>query len=140
MKRYLFPGLMILLLVLCLGCASRTYDLVGAWEMVSSNGEPPPAAGERASPDNVMTKILTDGHFAFGGTTPGGGVWAGGGRYLFDGETYTEIIEYHSLPELVGLSLEFQCRLEDDLWYHSGRFQVDGQWIRIDEIWRRIED
>ena len=42
--------------------------------------------------------------------------------------------ENHIAPQLVGMEVEFECRLEDDLWYHSADAVVDGIRIEIHEI------
>jgi hypothetical protein len=140
MKKLSMFALGLLALWLCLGCAHAPSPLVGSWEIVSAEGDPADLAKDRDSLGLRGKKILNDTHFAFGEQAPDGGVWAGGGRYLYEGGTYTEIIEYHSIPELAGLSIEFQCRLDGKLWYHSAEFEAGGRWYRINQIWRRIEE
>ena len=110
--------------------------LEGAWEIVYSKYTSTDTTIERTQIENPSTKILTSTHFAFGWQSDDGKeVWSGGGRYTLDGDTYTEIIEYHSAPELVGKSISFNCRLEGDKWYNSGNL-LGYQML---EIWRRIK-
>jgi len=85
-------------------------------------------------------KILNKTHFAFGRQTvisgePQDDVFAGGGRYLLQGDTlYTEIIEYHSNQAIVGMSIAFKCRVEGNLWYHTG----DIGNTKLEEVWRKV--
>ena len=66
-------------------------------------------------------------------------ILAGGGRYRFNGRSYTELIDYHFDPSLVGRSIQFDCRLQDDRWYHSGELEVQGVPSVLNEVWRRVE-
>jgi hypothetical protein len=118
-------------LVILGGCASQG-RLAGSWRLIEAQG--------RDATDRNVVKILNEDHFAFGRRDLQHGVFAGGGRYELDGSTYRETVAYHSLPALVGQTLEFECRLEDDLWYHQGRFQAGDEWFAISEVWRRIGD
>ncbi len=129
-----FP-LALLAVVLLAACqpADPRGPLEGAWIMLE---------GTYTDPDTTLTvtrpqvKILTRDHFAFGRQSELG-AFAGGGRYTFDGTTYTEIVEYHSDTLAFGRTLTFEARLEgDSLWYHSGNI---GPTYYLEEIWRRIE-
>ena len=51
-----------------------------------------------------------------------------------------ETIRYHSHPELVGAKAIFQCRVEDDTWYHQGDFLAHGRHYVINETWRRVQE
>jgi len=85
-------------------------------------------------------KILTDGHFAFGQqVAQGHQAWSGGGTYVQDEEKYTETITYHSVPSLVGQTIEFTCVFRDGLWYHEAEFTVAGEHFLIAEVWKRLE-
>ncbi|HUV35350.1 MAG TPA: hypothetical protein VMX58_00240 [Patescibacteria group bacterium] len=116
-----------------LGCGHPSGKLVGSWEMVIPSG----TSTERFAGDPPV-KILTETHFAFGCMGPDGIMYAGGGRYTLDGDTYTETIAYHFNPKLAGRTLSFTCRLDGDRWHHSGIFEIDGERFNIEEIWRRI--
>lgn len=132
--RLVVPILLLLVAACEGGPAAERGPLVGAWQMVE---------GTYTDADTTMTvttpqvKILTDEHFAFGRMNPNG-AFAGGGRYTFDGSTYTEIIEYHS--DTLALrrgQIAFEARLEgDSLWYHSGNI---GENFHLEEVWRRVE-
>ncbi len=127
-------ALLLFLFVLMLpvaGCGGSSKALQGTWVLIDNGGEKP------ASPS---TKILDADHFAFGGPTPGGSVWAGGGTYRVEDGKYIEIVEYHSMASLVGQSLVFSYRLDGDRWYHSGDFEAGGRKFHIREIWRRVKD
>ncbi|MFH0778457.1 MAG: hypothetical protein V2A71_07475 [Candidatus Eisenbacteria bacterium] len=126
------------LLVSALGCCPAKHRLAGTWEMVfpMKSGETP-----ISHPQTVLRglKLLNDTHFAFGFWTTDGQIFAGGGRYALDGKTYTETIDYHFNPALVGMIIPFDCILQDSLWYHSGAFEAAGQPMQVNEVWRRIK-
>jgi hypothetical protein len=127
-----------IVLLLAAGCASSPPPFVGTWEMVSNDGRWLDLADD-PGPGGRNVKVLNATHFAFGHQQPDGTVMAGGGRYTFDDSLYVETIEYHFAPRLVGLTIGFEYRFEDDLWYHSADTEVDGVRIEIHEIWRRVE-
>ncbi|MBN1886010.1 MAG: hypothetical protein JW876_10880 [Candidatus Krumholzibacteriota bacterium] len=119
-------------LALAAGCAHTSNPLVGTWEMVypavdTTHDQLPPV------------KILSDTHFAFGSRGADGDLFAGGGTYVLRDGVYTELVQYHSIGFLAGRSLRFTTRIEGDLWYHRGAFDIDGRQFSVDEIWRRIE-
>jgi hypothetical protein len=118
-----------------IGCASTSNPLVGSWRLVSTGGEVVATGGDA----KATVKILNDTHFAFGVMTPKNEVFGGGGRYEYSKGAYTETVEYHSLPYLIGQRLTFSCELKGDLWHSSGRFNVGGGTIDINEVWQRIK-
>lgn len=138
--RKFFPVLLAIFLSLPALAQLPANKLEGSWEMVSRR---------YVYPDSVVTpepfqgpayKILNSTHFAFGRQTilsgePQEDVYAGGGRYSLQKDTvYTEFVEYHSSAGLVGQALVFTCRLDGDLWYHSG---LIGDFV-LEEVWRRV--
>jgi hypothetical protein len=119
-----------------------TYALVGTWEMVSQREVYPDTTIDRGRFLGPSYKILNKTHFAFGRQRIIGGVvqddvFAGGGRYSFDGKSsYVEYVEYHESAPNVGLTIEFDCQLQgDSLWYHTGTI---GE-MRLEEVWKRVE-
>lgn len=124
-------ALLILLVALTLlpACASTRGALDGAWECI----QPAPR-----SPEQREIKVIADGHFAFGVPSAGPQLTAGGGTCAYDGHQYTETVEYHWAPALVGRTIVFDCTLEDDLWTHKAVFEAGGQRFNIDEVWRRV--
>ena len=120
----------------------RAHPLVGSWVMVAQTIvhpdriEEPLKMGESLPGGRSQMKILTESHFAFGRQSEDGeDLTAGGGRYVVSGNTYTEIIEYHTSAPLVGTEIPFTWRVEDDLWYHSGKIGT----FRLEEVYRRVE-
>ncbi len=114
--------------------------LEGTWEMVSRRSVYADSIVTPAPVQGPSFKILNGTHFAFGRQTVQGGeamddVYAGGGRYTVDGDSmYVEHVEYHSSAGLVGQSLRFRCRVDGDIWYHSGQI---GDFL-LEETWRRV--
>ena len=115
-------------------------SLVGSWELVSIQETASALSGEFASdPDYRQAptlKVLNETHWMFIRKTAESFVHAQGGRYALEsGGFYTEYVEYSAIPENVGQSFQFECRVEgDSLWHHVGG-QGD---TRYNEKWRRV--
>ena len=112
--------------------------LIGTWEMISQKIISADTTVDRTATLGRRIKILNDTHFAFGWMVnvddDDEEVYGGGGRYTYDGDHYTEHIEFHSSTPLIGQSIAFEARIEDDLWYHRGRI---GESM-LEEVWRRV--
>ena len=120
----------------------RSDALVGTWEMVSQREVYADTTIDRGRFLGPSYKILNKTHFAFGRQlivdgVPADDVFAGGGRYRYDGKSrYVEYVEYHESAPTVGLEIEFDCRLQgDSLWFHTGTI---GD-MRLEEVWRRLD-
>jgi len=120
------------------GCAGTSGELRGSWLLVQQQGRDL-EVGDVPGPGDTA-KILSDDHFAFASQQRPGEIFGGGGTWRRDGDTYVETIRYHSHPELVGEVATFRCRVEDDVWYHAGEFDANGQRYVIDEVWRRLDE
>jgi len=117
-------------------------SLEGAWELIYSEYV------YTAVNDTLIgaefeyppVKLLTKNHVAFGRRKPNDeSISAGGGKYSYDGETYTFHIKYHTHTPAVGTKVEFKSKLEGDKWTIKGVIPgVDGD-ILLKEIWKRIE-
>ena len=112
--------LTLLLPAFALGCSAQP-PMMGSWVLVATD-----IVGDAELPETTegwQVKILTEDRFAFGVQTEDRAPWAGGGSYLYDAATgrYVEMVEYHSMPGLVGKRIEFDCHIEGDLWHHEGR-------------------
>ena len=127
----------LLLAVALTGCAATSGGLEGSWILVRV-GDCDLDVGEHPDQDDSV-KILSRDRFAFASQDAGGELFAGGGTWRRDGDTYVEIIRYHSRPALVGAVAEFDCRLDGDLWYHIGEIETDQGTFHVDEVWRRLE-
>ena len=137
MRRCLLSMVIAGLCAIALGCGTSSSKLTGTWKMIYP--ETPDLESTEEIDEYIPVKMLNATHFAFGSMTPGGLVFGGGGRYSLDGERYTELVTYHSHNNLIGKRLEFTCRLDGDKWYHSGAFEVGGEYYNIQEIWLRVE-
>lgn len=110
--------------------------LEGTWRLVSQRAVYPDTIIATANIPPSM-KILNSTHFSWGyQATDGEDVLAGGGRYTLEDDTlYTEYIEYHTSPVLIGETVQFTAKVVGDLWYHTGVFPSG---YRLEEVWRRI--
>jgi hypothetical protein len=111
--------------------------LEGTWRLVSQRAVYPDTIIVTATIPPSM-KILNSTHFSWGYQSDDGeDVLAGGGRYTLQADTlYTEYIEYHTSPVLIGLPVRFTAKVVGDLWYHTGEFPSG---YRLEEVWRRLE-
>ncbi len=108
--------------------------LGGTWEMVSQKLVYPDSTVDRTEQTPYTLKILNSTHWAFGRQMGDDEeVFAGGGWYEYDGDTYTEHIIYHS-GALAGESIKFNARIDGDTWHHSGDL---GDFV-IEEVWQRV--
>ena len=108
--------------------------LEGSWEMVSQRVVYPDSTVDRTDQIPYTIKILNSTHFAFGRQILDEEVFAGGGTYSFDGETYTEHITWHSSAGLAGQAISFEARVDGDTWHHVGHI-LD---FRLEEVWQRV--
>jgi hypothetical protein len=104
-------------------------------------------------PDTTMTydisifrelKIITASHFAFVMQSADGTefIGAGGGRYTYEDNTYTEIFEFSSFLETlpIGNSIKFSARFEGDKFYQTGMAKdTSGVEYRMENIFRRVK-
>ncbi len=90
-------------------------------------------------PEPTTVKVLNETHCAFGQTRAAGDIFAGGGRYEAEDGLYRETVTYHTMPELVGVTIPFRFRIEGDLWYHEGEVSAGGRRFHINEVWRRVD-
>ena len=123
--------------------------LVGTWQLESYKGEGDSLRSEY--PDFVRyVKLITPTHFVWVHyTSEGDQVLAeGGGTYVYDGNTYTETLNfvYPSGSGQVGTVLPFSCTIDGDTWYHKGHIIIQeendaGEMVPvdsalIDEVWK----
>ena len=118
------------------------HPLIGEWKLVfqrsvfETHVDTTLAKGDHF-PGGDQTKILTQTHFAFGRQSDDGeNVTAGGGRYRIEGNSYIEMIEYHTSGPLVGTEIPFSWEIKNGMWYHQGDFSN----FRLEEVWVRIND
>ena len=140
MKKLIIIASIFLILGTTRVLSQNSDDLVGAWEINYSEYVYPDTTIENTQFANPSVKLLTKKYFAFGfQTSDGESVTAGGGKYSYNGETYTEHLRYHVYSPAVGKSIEFKSELEGDKWTIKGVMQIDGEDVKLKEIWKRIE-
>lgn len=134
MTRHLLPLLASLIAFSVAHGQQPANVLEGTWEMVSQKLIYADSTVDRTDQTAYTVKILNSTHWAFGRQMDDQEeVFAGGGWYEFDGDTYTEHIIYHS-GGLAGQSVRFDARIDGDTWHHSGDL---GDFI-LEEVWTRI--
>ena len=110
----------------------------GAWEITYSRSIYPDTTYWDTHFTNPTVKLLTKKHFAFGKQAGENRTWGGGGEYTFEGDTYTEHINYHGNSLVIGLSVEFKSTFNGDLWEISTISKNDTINVESTEIWKRI--
>jgi hypothetical protein len=114
-------------------------SLVGSWELVSIASDAPALSQEFDTDPNYQEaptlKVLNETHWMFIRQSSDQFIHAQGGRYDLNDGQYTETVEYSALPDNIGKSFAFECRLEgDSLWHHVGGLGDN----RYNEVWRRV--
>lgn len=110
-----------------IGKAKEDSKLVGVWKNVS-----PGHRGE-------MIKVITKGRFVWTWAFENTVTASAGGMYHFDGETYTETIEYGTQNQrpIVGQKAIVKVWFETDNKFHSSGTLAGG--MPLNEVWERIE-
>jgi len=117
-------------------CASFTFkspvntennidQIIGVWKSV------PGTSGERV-------KIITKGHFIWTQTIDNRIVGSAGGSYTFDGETYTENIEFGT----ENMSNFFGKKAVVKIQFDGKKMNCNGllaEVIPLNEVWERVE-
>jgi hypothetical protein len=106
-------------------------QLDGTWELVS--GQPLPAGARDV-------KILSGGHFMFAAydTKTGHPLYAAGGTYLLNGNSYIEHMDFASekiAAGLVGLDQSFTVEVNGDRFKQTGTL-TNGK--PLSEVWKRL--
>jgi len=105
-------------------------QLDGAWELLS--GQPLPKGARDI-------KMLSGGHFMFAAydTETGQPLYAAGGTYSLEGNSYTERMEFASdkIADLIGRDQSFTIHLDGDTFTQTGTLSngrvLSEQWKRI---------
>lgn len=124
--------------------AQECNDLEGAWLMIYTEYSSADTTYEYTEFESDRIKVLGGNHFTFGFQGYQGDpdfAYAGGGRYEYTANEYTETIHYHSAAGNVGSTITFDCRVDGDRWCHEGILptsRIFDDKVRIREIWRRI--
>ena len=103
-----------------------TDQIVGVWKMISTD-----MSGE-------MVKIITKNHFVWTHSVNNVIVRSAGGTYAFDGETYTENIEFgtQGMSNFFGKKAVVKVRFEGKKITTSGLL---AEVISLNEVWERVE-
>lgn len=114
---------------------TKSQGLDGLWRITGRKGNESMQTIQRG--DRKTIKILVDGYFQWIAINPAekGFYGTGGGSYSFQNGTYQENILFFSRDNSrVGASLNFEGKIEDSQWHHSGKSSKGDP---IYEIWSR---
>jgi len=115
--------------------AVKAQGLDGLWRITGRKSNDGMQTIQRG--DRKTIKILVDGFFQWIAINPAqkGFYGTGGGKYTFDKGLYQENISFFSRDNSrVGASLNFEGKIEDGQWHHSGKSSKGDP---IHEIWSR---
>lgn len=118
--------------------------LEGTWQATYLEFTTPDTTFTRSG-DQAATqiKVINKTHFATiaQGTNMESSMF-NGGRYDLGKDTYTEHLEYFSMPAQIGKSFTFKCTLDKDKWEITGPVVKDGEpapdW-KLKEVYKRID-
>ena len=148
MKNYV---LLLALISYCFGCGGPKSStetgaevdpadqIEGVWRLTKVTMTSPDTTTVTTEFEHPSHKILSGDRWSFGYQVDDSTIMAGGGTFTFDGETYTENIEYHSVSGVVGQSISFDIDLDSNTWHHVGTISTDDGETTLDEIWVRAE-
>ena len=114
---------------------SKVQALDGLWRITGRKTNDGMQTIQRG--DRKTIKILVDGFFQWIAINPAekGFYGTGGGKYSFDKGVYQENITFFSRDNSrVGASLNFEGKIENAQWHHSGKSSKGDP---IHEIWSR---
>ena len=117
---------------------SNTGSLVGLWQINAREGKDGQMTEMRPGPRKTI-KICTGTRFQWLAINPETKEFSGtgGGTYTLKEGKYTETIEFFSRDNTrVSASLSFDAKVENSLWFHSGK---SSKGDRVNEIWKKIE-
>ena len=119
---------------------SSTSELEGVWTLTYAKIIYPDTIMEVAISN--QEKLLVGGRFAIGYYNPDSTLFAGGGTYDYDGQTYTENIDY-STNDVVDQAVKFDMTLENGVWSLEGTVLVEEEdsivEIKLEEVWKRVK-
>lgn len=116
---------------------STSNDLTGTWRITGRVTEG--KMSEMKPGPRKTFKMLTGGRFQWiaMNTETGEFFGTGGGTYTFENGKYTENIEFFSRDNnRVGKQVQFDAKVEDGKWHHSGKSTAGDPMY---EIWSRIK-
>ena len=104
-------------------------QIIGVWKLISTDTGPRGGEG---------IKIITKGHFLWTHAINNTIVSSAGGTYTFDGETYTENIEFgtQGMSNFFGTKGVIKVRFEGNKIYYTGLLAEN---IPYNEVWERME-
>lgn len=112
-------------------------DLAGTWRITGRMNEG--KFSEMKPGPRKTLKVLTGGRFQWiaMNTETKEFFGTGGGSYTFENGKYTENIEFFSRDNnRVGKAVQFDAKVEDGKWHHSGKSTAGDP---LNEIWSRIK-
>ena len=128
----------------------KPQPIEGTWELISQKAVLKDTTIVTDMSTMRQIKIISPSHYASVAQSVDGKefIVGGGGRYTFSDNIYTETYEYFSITELVGRSISWNIRFEDDTFIQSGMFPVtknkkelftEEDEIRLIQTYRRIK-
>ncbi len=139
-----FTSLLIFSIISCTNTQKNPIE--GTWECVSSEYiSPEDTTQNQNSEFRRYKKFITKTHFAFidQDTSINNAVFAGG-KYTFDGETYTETFEFFTNPKFIGKRVTYKSKITENKWEISGTLHLQEWGIgefdyKIVEVWKKID-
>lgn len=115
---------------------SAQNPLAGLWRITGREGENGQVNAMQRG-DRKTLKLLTGTRFQWAAINPKTKQFSGtgGGTYTLKEGKYTETIDFFSRDNSrVGRSLNFDCEIKSDQWFHRGQSSTGG---KVSEVWSR---
>ena len=104
--------------------------LVGSWDYVSHRFVLPDTVLQQGPIPSFQGRyVISESNFSFVHWKDDGELLnAGIGTYTFDGNRFTEHVEFHTAPRHIGTSIEFQIEVVGDTLKKMGMLSVPAEW------------
>ena len=128
--------------------------LEGSWKLVKFKEVGDSVYTSWPQDINPKIKLVTDKHFTWVSYDDKSVIASGGGTYSYTGDSYIENIDFLKRStledaDLTGTTVNFNCKLVGDKWYHSGyakEYELDPETLNyvvvdsfwIEEIWEKM--
>ncbi len=130
--------LSVAVLMLAASCAQEEKSpLEGAWDLVYSEWP----GHNLTFPDRIQgssIKFFSKEHFAYAGKLNIDDVpmhFLGGGRYILDGNRYSEMIDYHRSEDIIGTTVRILIEIRGDTLIQ--KWPADDDWVLDD--WHNVQ-
>ena len=129
MKKFSILSLVLALTII--GCSKQTKEkvtIVGSWKLIYNQIKEADSIQIKDLSKIDFIKIINDTHFSFTNQPKDtvGDFYSGAGTYTFDGENYTETLQYIAYKAIRNHQFHFKIEFKGDTLIQYGREKVEA--------------